>query len=64
MTRHTPQQKIREAKQIAQDHNCFVVEKAGEYQLFRKMAARNVFVGQRNSPAALLTLVCKATNFH
>lgn len=54
---------IKEAKRIAQDHNCFVHEKDGKYLVFRKMATRSVLIGERSTPAGLHTLVCKATNF-
>ena len=68
MTRHTPIQQFKEAKQIAEDHGLFVVEKAGakatEYQLYRRMATRSVFIGKRSTPEGLRTLVCKVTNFH
>lgn len=64
MTRHTPLQQFKEAKQIALDHGLFVVDKGSEYQLYRRMATRNVFIGKRSTPAALRTLVCKVTNFH
>ena len=63
MIRHTPLQILKQAKQIASDHNCFVAEKNNEYSLFRKMAPSPVFIGKRSTPAALHRLVCKATNF-
>jgi len=64
MTRHSPLQQFKQAQQIARDHGLFIVEKAGEYQLYRRMAMRNVFIGKRSTAAALHALVCKATNFH
>jgi hypothetical protein len=64
MTRHSPQQQLKEAKQIAQDHGCFVVEKGKEYQLYRRLATRNAYIGKRSTPAALRSFVCKVTNFH
>lgn len=54
---------LKEAKQIAVDHNCYVTESNGKYLLHRKMATRSVLIGERSTPAGLHTLVCKATNF-
>lgn len=62
MVRHSPLQQFREAKTIAEEHGCFVLEKNGEYQLYRKTATRAVFLGKRSTPAALRTLVCAVTN--
>lgn len=62
MTRHTPLQLIKEAKQIAKDHNCYVTEKGGKYSVYRKSAIPT-YLGTRSTPAALRTLVCKVTNF-
>jgi hypothetical protein len=64
MTRHSPLKQFKQAKQIAQDHGLFIVDKPGDYRLYRKMALRIVFIGKRSTPEALYTLVCKATNFH
>lgn len=69
MVRHTPQQQYKQALQIAQDYGLFVHEKPGanqktEYQLYRRMATKNVFVGKRSTPEALCALVRKVTNFH
>ena len=64
MTRHSPLQQLKEAKQIAQDHGCFVAERGGQYLLYRKTFPRPTFVGARGTPEALRRLVCKATNFH
>ena len=65
--RHSPLQQLKEAKQIALDHGCFVVEKPGErgtrYLLYRKQTPNNTYLGQRSSPEALRALVCKVTNF-
>lgn len=66
--RHTPLQQVKEAKQIARDHGCFVVEKADPkgpvFLLYRQMPGHNVFIGRRTTPAGIRTLVCKATGFH
>ena len=64
MTRHSPLQQIKEAKQIALDHGCFVVEKADKYLVYRKMPVKPVFLGARGTPASLRNFVCKVTNFH
>ena len=61
---HSPQQQFKEAKQIANDFGLLVVEKAGRYQVYRRMATRNVFVGERGTPDGLRNFVCKITNFH
>lgn len=62
--RHSPLQQLKEAKQIAKDHGLFVVERGGSYLLYREQQPRNVYVGSRNTPAALRTLVCKVAKFH
>lgn len=64
MTRHSLLQKFKDAKQIASDHGLLVVEKAGRYLVYRRLALRNEFISHRSSPEALHTLVCKLTNFH
>ena len=65
--RHSSLQQLKEAKQIALDHGCFVVEKPGthgmRYLLYRKTHPHNTYIGQRGSPEALRALVCKATHF-
>ena len=63
-TARNPIQVIKEAKQIARDHGCFVVEKGGRFLVYRTTATVNVFLGQRGTPEALRALVCKVTNFH
>jgi hypothetical protein len=64
MTRHSPLQQLKEAKQIAIDHGCFVTEKGGKFSVYRKMPMRLVYLGSRSSPEGLRQLVCKVTNFH
>ena len=64
MTRHSLLAKFKQAKQIARDHGLLVVEKAGRYLVYRRLAMRNEFIAERGSPEALYTLVCKITNFH
>lgn len=58
-----PLQVLKEAKQIATDHGCFVTEKAGRYHVFRKTQARVVWLGSRGDVNALRSLVCRVTNF-
>lgn len=62
-TARNPIQLIKEAKQIAKDHGCFVAEKAGEFFVYRKTHSCNVFVGKRRDPAQLRALVCRLTGF-
>ena len=62
--RHTPQQQFREAKQIAADHGLFIVEKAGEYIVYRRMPGQNTPIGKRSTVAGLRSLVGKAANHH
>ena len=62
-----PHQALREARQIAIDHNCFVTEKkssAGATYLLYRKTTPPTFVGKRSSIAGLRALVCKACNFH
>lgn len=62
-----PRQVLKEARQIAQDHNCFVAEKRDSkgttYLLYRKTELPT-YVGRRSSITGLHSLVCKACNFH
>lgn len=67
-SQRNPIQVLKEAKQIARDHGCFVVEKADpkgtRYLVYRVLPHRNVCVGTRHSVDRLHQLVCKVTNFH
>jgi hypothetical protein len=62
-----PRQVLKEARQIAQDHNCFVAERQNggstTYMLFRKTEPPT-FVGKRTSIAGLHSMVRKACDFH
>lgn len=65
MTRQpTLAQQIKQAKQLARDHNMFVVDKGGLYYLYRAMPGRNVFIGMRTSAAAFCRFVreCAGTS--
>lgn len=64
MPTHTPQQQIKQAKQIAHDHGCFVVEKGQRYLVYRRRPSGNVYLGFRSDPSALHAFVCKVTGFH
>lgn len=69
MTRpRTPLQLVKEAKQIARDHQLFVVEKPDAkgiaYLLYREQQPTNTFIGRRRSPEGIRALVCKVANFH
>ena len=63
----SPLQVLKEAKQIARDHGCFVVEKSDpkgtRYLVYRCLHDRNTLVGSRHTVVALHKLVCKVTNF-
>lgn len=63
-TARNPLQVLKEAKQIARDHGCFVVEKPGRFLLYRKTPTRNVYVGFRSDVNALRAYVCAVTKFH
>lgn len=62
-----PLQVLKEAKQIAKDNNCFVVEKpepkGTRYLIYRKLFDRNECVGTAFTPDALRKRVCKVTGF-
>lgn len=64
MTRHSPIQQLKEAKQIATDYGCRVSEKGGRYLVFRIVSGRAVYLGARSNPETLRKFVCKVTNFH
>lgn len=69
MTRaRTPLQLVKEAKQIARDHQLFVVEKPDAkgiaYLLYRQQHPTNILLGRRRSPSGIRALVCKVANFH
>lgn len=63
-TQRNPIQVLKEAKQIARDHGCFVVEKPGRFLLYRCTPTRNVYVGYRSDVSALRAFVCTVTKFH
>lgn len=62
-----PLQVLKEAKQIARDHGCFVVEKSDpkgtRYLVYRCLPGHNTLVGSRFTVGSLHKLVCKATSF-
>lgn len=63
MRTHSPQQQFKEARQIAADHNMFVVDKGDHYQLFRKAPDKNVYLGKRSDASAFRTFVSRCANF-
>ena len=63
MRTHTPQQQFKEAKQIASDHNMFVVDKGDTFLLYRKATPKPAFLGKSSSAAAFRSLVCRCANF-
>lgn len=69
MTCHrTPLQMLREARQIALDHGCFVAEKQQQrgpvwilYRANPNPDKKPIYIGKRNSPAAIrkyVEMVC------
>ena len=60
---HSPAEMVRQAKQIATDHGCFVSERDGRYRVFRKTGTNPAWCGSAVKPAALLSLVKRITNF-
>lgn len=66
-TERNPLQVLKEAKQIALDHGCFVYEKRDpkgtRYLVYRKLQTRNVYLGQRFTVTKLRSFVCKVTGF-
>lgn len=67
-TTRNPIQILKEAKQIARDNGCFVVEKASpkgtRYLVYRCLKTRNEYIGARIDVNDLRSFVCKVTNFH
>jgi len=63
MTRlYTDLAKFKQAKFIAKEGNCFIVDKGKEYLLYRIGAVKNTFIGKRTTCDGILDLVKKATN--
>lgn len=64
MRRHSPIQQLHEAKQIARDHNMFIVEKPApegtDYIVYRKTPCGNTRLGARRDIGALRRFVAKA----
>lgn len=55
MTRADPL--LVEARRFARSGNCFISEKNGQFRVFRKTAARAVYLGFRTTPADLRRFV-------
>lgn len=62
-TARNPIQVLKEAKQIAIDHGCFVAEKGGRFHIYRKTPTHPVWLGSCGTPETLRAKVCKVTNF-
>lgn len=56
---HNPMQQWKEAQQIALDYNMFIVQKGDKYLLYRKLATRPLFLGQRGSVPGIRAFVEK-----
>ena len=63
MRTHSPQQQFKEARQIAADHNMFVVDKGDRFLLYRKTPARPVYLGMRSDAVAFRSFVSKCAKF-
>lgn len=67
-TARNPIQILKEAKQIAREHGCFVVEKPSpkgtRYLVYRVLPHRNAYLGARKKINHLHSFICKVTNFH
>ena len=61
MTRHSPLQQLKEAKQIARDFGCQVSERGGKFLVYRIVAGRPVFLGTRGTPETLRAFVRRVT---
>lgn len=62
MTRlYTDLAKFKQAKLIANEGNCFIVDKGQEFLLYRKGEMKNTFVGKRSTCDGILELVKKVT---
>lgn len=62
-----PRQVLKEARQIAHDHGCFVSEKhsgCSTYYLLYRRTSPPTLIGQRSTASALRTLVRKACSTH
>jgi hypothetical protein len=61
--RHTPLNAFKQACEIAQANNMFVVDKGGHFLVYRKTPARNVCIAECRSTDALYAKVnrCAST---
>lgn len=61
MRRHSSQEQVKQARQIAKDHNMFIVQKNERYFVYRVLpGSRNVCIGHCGNPATLFNKVSKA----
>jgi len=64
MPRQTPLPALIESRRIAREGGCYVIEKCDRYLVYRKTAARAVYLGYRTTPAALRTFVQRLVSTH
>jgi len=70
MTRHSPAQQLKEARQIARDHGLVLFEKPIEpgktiYIVYRMLPnGRKTFLGKRGTPEGARAYVAELANFH
>lgn len=62
-TERNPRQVLKEARQIAADHQCIVSEKNGRFAVYRKTPTGVAWCGSRKDVNALNQLVRKVTGF-
>ena len=53
-----------EARRLAKAGNCFISENNGAFRVFRKTAARAVYLGFRTNPADLRAFVRRLVAIH
>jgi hypothetical protein len=58
--RHTPLEQLRQAKQMARDHNLIISERSDQhYRLFRNTGGKPAYLGQCTGPENLFKLVSR-----
>ncbi len=53
---------LTQARQLASAHGCMVIDRGGKYLVYRKTAARPVYVGSRSTPETLRAFVRRVTS--
>lgn len=56
MTQPTPDY-LKEARRLARAAGLFFTQKADEFKVYRKTAARVVYLGKRSNPAGLFSFI-------